>query len=127
MPMAPRNESMRYRVLACDYDGTLAHDGHVDAPTLAALQRLLVSGRQLILVTGRQLRDLLVILPQIDCFARVVAENGAILYRPADREQKLLAPAPPPELIQALRKRGIEHAVGHAIVATLRPHDMALR
>src|SRR5436305_1090676 len=29
---------MRYHVLATDYDGTLAHDGRVDAPTLTEMQ-----------------------------------------------------------------------------------------
>ena len=49
---------MRYRVLACDYDGTLARHGHVEAATLDALKRLKESGRKLILVTGRELPDL---------------------------------------------------------------------
>jgi len=118
---------MRYRVLACDYDGTLAHDGHVDAPVVAALDRFVATGRELILVTGRQLPELLAIFPQIDRFVRVVAENGAILYRPGDRAQKLLAPAPPADFLEALKRRGINADVGHAVVATWRPHDMAVR
>src|SRR5438128_12665455 len=40
---------MRYAVLATDYDGTLATQGHVDAPTLAALEEVRQSGRKLIL------------------------------------------------------------------------------
>lgn len=54
---------MRYLALACDYDGTLAADGHVQEETVAALERLLASGRKLILVTGRQLEDLLSVFP----------------------------------------------------------------
>ena len=46
---------MRYQVLATDYDGTLAQDGHVSLETLAALNRFVASGRRLILVTGREL------------------------------------------------------------------------
>ena len=42
---------MRYLALACDYDGTLAHHGRVDKPTLESLERLLASGRKLVLVT----------------------------------------------------------------------------
>ena len=34
--------------LATDYDGTLARDGSVDAPTLDALERFRESGRALI-------------------------------------------------------------------------------
>src|SRR5262249_22801035 len=48
---------MHYIALACDYDGTLAHDGKVSEPTLAALERLLASGRRLVLVSGRELED----------------------------------------------------------------------
>jgi len=45
------------------------------------------SGRKLILVTGRELDDLIKVFPRIDLFDRVVAENGALLYRPATREE----------------------------------------
>src|SRR4029450_10624204 len=51
------NERMRYHALACDYDGTLAHNGRVNDETMAALERLRGSGRQLIMVTGRELDD----------------------------------------------------------------------
>lgn len=81
---------MRYIALATDCDGTLAHHAEVDAPTLAALKRLRESGRKLILVTGRELDELLGIFPQIDLFDRVVAENGALIYRPATREEQML-------------------------------------
>ena len=40
-------------LVACDYDGTLAHDGKVDEPTVAALRRFRASGRKLVMVTGR--------------------------------------------------------------------------
>lgn len=85
---------MRYLALACDYDGTLATQGRVNAETVDALQHVLASGRKLILVTGRQLEDLLGIFPQVNLFERVVAENGALLYRPASREEKVLATPP---------------------------------
>ena len=78
---------MRYLALACDYDGTLAHHGRVDEATLAALERLLATGRKLILVTGRELPDLLSVFPHLGLFERVVAENGALLYRPGSREE----------------------------------------
>ena len=44
---------MRYLALCTDYDGTLAHHGKVDAPTIAALEKFRASGRKLVLVTGR--------------------------------------------------------------------------
>src|SRR5438034_6707637 len=118
---------MRYLVLACDYDGTLASDGVVSEETLAALQRLRDSGRKLILVTGRELENLLEIFPAIDLFDRVVAENGGVLYRPASREHKTLGEAPPAEVVEALRARGVSPlSVGHCIVSTWQPNENAV-
>jgi HAD superfamily hydrolase (TIGR01484 family) len=127
---------MRYLALATDYDGTLAHDGRVDEPTVRALERLRASGRKLLLVTGRELEDLLAIFPQIDLFDRVVAENGALLYRPKGREEKVLAPPPSAEFVEALRRRNVTPlSVGRSIVATVEPfqkqalaviHDLGL-
>jgi HAD superfamily hydrolase (TIGR01484 family) len=115
---------MRYLVLACDFDGTLASDGKARVETLAALQRLRDSGRKLILVTGRELDNLLDIFPAIDLFDRVVAENGGILYRPASLEHKVLGEAPPADFVEALRARKVSPlSVGHSIVATWQPNE----
>ena len=115
---------MRYIALACDYDGTLAHDGHVDEPTLAALERLRASGRRLVLVTGRRLDDLERVFPQIGVFERVVAENGAVVFDPSAREQRTLAEPPSLAFVERLRERGVSpFEVGHVIVATWRPHE----
>jgi hypothetical protein len=115
---------MRYLALATDYDGTLAADGHVDEETLAALERLRFSGRKLILITGRQLDDLLKVFSQINLFDIVVAENGALLYTPANNQEKLLAERPPQEFIKKLQERGVEPlSVGKVIVATWHPHE----
>jgi hydroxymethylpyrimidine pyrophosphatase-like HAD family hydrolase len=75
---------MRHHALACDYEGTIAPSGQVDEATVAGLERLADSGRKLLLVTGRKLDDLLKVLPQVELFDQVVAENGGLLYRPAD-------------------------------------------
>src|SRR5438270_10044233 len=85
-----RERPMRYLALATDYDGTLAHHGRVAESTLAALQRLLASGRRLILVTGRELDDLRTVFDHWQLFEWVVAENGALLYHPASKREKLL-------------------------------------
>jgi HAD superfamily hydrolase (TIGR01484 family) len=116
---------MRYLALATDYDGTLAKDGHVDESILAALERFRDSGRRLILVTGRELDELLGIFPRIDLFERVIAENGALLYRPAGREEKVLGETPPSALVEAIRKRGVTPlSVGRSIIATFDPHHV---
>ena len=115
---------MRYLALACDYDGTLALRGKVDEPTLAALKRLLATGRQLILVSGRELEDLQSTFEHLELFDMAVLENGALLYKPGTREEKRLAEPPPERFVEAVRRRGVERiSAGRAIVATWRPHE----
>jgi hydroxymethylpyrimidine pyrophosphatase-like HAD family hydrolase len=114
---------MRYLALACDYDGTLASDGQVSSGTVAALERLLASGRKLILVTGRELDDLFSVFPRYDIFEWVVAENGALLYHPATRERKSLAKPPPAKFVARLRERGVPISIGDVIVSTYHPHE----
>jgi hypothetical protein len=119
-----KTESMRYLALASDYDGTLATDGQVNDETIAALERLRQSGRKLLLVTGRELDDLMSVFPQIDLFDLVVAENGALLYNPTSHEEKLLGSQPPEEFIKLLRDRGVDPlSVGRVIVATWHPNE----
>jgi HAD superfamily hydrolase (TIGR01484 family) len=95
--------------------------------TIAALERARASGRRLILVTGRELDELLGVFPRLELFDRVVAENGALLYRPASREITLLAEPPTEEFVQALVERGVQPlSVGRVIVATWTPHETAV-
>ncbi|MET0554706.1 MAG: HAD family hydrolase [Vicinamibacteria bacterium] len=115
---------MRYLALACDYDGTLAHSGAVSEETLSALTYLRSSGRKLLLVTGRRLDDMIRIFPRLELFDRVVVENGALLYRPATREEVPLAEPPPEALVDALHAAGVAPlAVGRTILATWTPHE----
>jgi hydroxymethylpyrimidine pyrophosphatase-like HAD family hydrolase len=118
---------MRYHLLATDYDGTIATDGNVPAETIAALNDVLATGRRLVLVTGRDLDDLMSVFPDLSIFERVVAENGALLYRPATKERRRLAEPPPPALLAALRRRGVAPlSSGEVIVATREPHETAV-
>src|SRR5499427_4462152 len=115
---------MRYHALACDYDGTIAWDGHLTEHTIGAFVGVKKSGRKLILVTGRELDDLMRVCPRLDLFDRVVAENGALLYRPATREERQLAEPPPEGFARELIRRGAERvSTGRVIVATWRPHE----
>jgi hypothetical protein len=66
--------------------------------TWASLRRLRDSGRKLIMVTGRELDELLRLIQHPEMFDRIVAENGAVLYKPATKSLRLLASAPPKEL-----------------------------
>jgi hypothetical protein len=115
---------MRYYAVACDYDGTLAHNGRVNDKTVAALESLRASGRRLILVTGRQLDDLRQNFSRLELFERVVAENGALLYHPKDRKEKSLAEPPREDFLRLLVERGVGPiSVGRSIVATWEPHE----
>lgn len=118
---------MKYLGFATDYDGTLAHYGQVSQEALDALVQLQASGRKLILVTGRELDDLLLVFPNADIFDRIVAENGALLYRPATKEHRVLATPPPEAFVQALKDRAVEPiSVGKVVVATLHPHEQTV-
>ena len=115
---------MRYLALCTDYDGTLAHHGLVDKPTIAALEELRASGRRLVLVTGREMPDLQKVFEPLDLFDLVVAENGALIYRPATRAERLLVDAPSQRFIEELKRRGVERvSVGRCIVATWQPYE----
>lgn len=115
---------MRYHLLATDYDGTLATDGRVSDATVAALKDVLATGRKLVLVTGRELDDLASVFAELALFERVVAENGALLYRPATKERRRLAEPPPAAFVAALRQRGVVPLTrGDVIVATREPHE----
>lgn len=114
---------MAYAALATDYDGTIARDGAVDGPTLAALARLRATGWRLVLATGRELDDVRRLMPGLRLFDRVVAENGAVLHAPATGAVRLLAP-PPPAFAARLAAAGVAplHA-GRVAVATWEAHE----
>jgi HAD superfamily hydrolase (TIGR01484 family) len=121
------SKARRFLALATDYDGTIAHEGIVDEHTLAALKRFKDSGRKLILVTGRELTELISIFPHLDLFEWVVAENGALLYRPSDKIEKILGKLPPSDFLKEIERRGVAPInKGRVIVATWEPHEIAI-
>ncbi|TDD16093.1 HAD hydrolase family protein [Nonomuraea diastatica] len=116
---------MRHNVLACDYDETLARGGRVAETTIEALERLSRAGIKLVLVTGRELDDLLSVFPHPGLFDLVVAENGGLLYDPGQRTCDALAMPPPAALADRLRHEGVSPlGVGQVVVATREPHDV---
>jgi hydroxymethylpyrimidine pyrophosphatase-like HAD family hydrolase len=79
------------------------------------------------MVTGRQLEDLFGVFPYVDLFDSIVAENGAVLYQPITRSEKVLASSAPEELLRALQERGVYPlAIGRVILATWHPHEVAV-
>lgn len=115
---------MRYHVLATDYDGTIALHGKVDEPTVEALRQCKASSRKIILVTGRELDELIALFPEYEIFDLIVAENGALIYNPASKEEILLGERPPQNFINELRQKNVAPmSVGRVIVATWEPHQ----
>jgi len=115
------------RAVATDYDGTLAWDGVVLPSTLEALQYFKKKGGALLMVTGRELPDLFRTFPHVDLFDRIVAENGALLYRPATTESIPLGEPPPWEFAQALVRKGVHPvSVGKVIISTVQPHEIVV-
>ena len=118
------NTGVRHAVLAVDYDGTLATHGVVDNETVTALETVKKTGRRLVLVTGREVEDILRIFKRLDLFDRVVGENGAVVYTPADRRFEILGEPPPAAFVDALRARNVSPlSIGHVIVATWEPNQ----
>ncbi|HEY6130980.1 MAG TPA: HAD hydrolase family protein [Halioglobus sp.] len=118
---------MRYLAFATDYDGTLAKHGFVSEEVLKALKRVRETGRLLLLVTGRELEDLMRVFPDYAIFDRIVAENGALLYRPAAKEELVLGEAPPPALVQRLQELNVSPlSVGRVIVSTWSPNEQVV-
>lgn len=115
------------RMLACDYDGTLAEHGKMNSVTEQALRDVKQAGLLLGLVTGRLLDDLLRVCPQVPLFDIVIAENGAVLYQPSNGETIDLGPSPSAEFCAALDQRGVNFATGRVLVNTLRPYGDAVR
>jgi len=115
---------MHYLALACDFDGTLAHDGVVSDAVIDALVRCRQSRRRVLMVTGRELDDLKRTFSHLDLFDSVVVENGAVLFSPQTGCERPLAAPPPTEFIDALRARGVGPiSVGRVIVATWSPFE----
>lgn len=115
---------MRYHVLATDYDGTLASHGSVDAAMIGKLRELKAGGRKLVLVTGRELKDLEEVFPDHAICDFIVAENGAVIYEPATGRETLLGSPPDSAFIQSLQEKGVSPlSVGKVIVATWEPHE----
>lgn len=110
---------MRHRVLACDYDGTLATDGVVSPSVIESLERISQSGIRLILVTGRTREELFSVFNHASLFAAIVVENGAVVIDGSGGEETLLAPRLPQALVEELRRVGVDPlVVGRVLCST---------
>jgi len=114
---------MRYLALAADYDGTLATDGEFSAAAISAIERLRMSGRRVIAVTGRRLDDFLRVCGRVDLFDYIVAENGALMYAPRTKAETLLGKPVPVDLTKRLTSMGVAYEIGRVIVSTWVPNQ----
>ncbi len=116
---------MYRRVLAFDFDGTLAVHGDVPHEVETALEQCRASGHVLFLVTGRRYET--VSLGHLaELFSGIVWENGAVLSHTASGETYLPFGQLDPRLLKAIEEAGIPFERGLAIAATWTPHDQAL-
>jgi hydroxymethylpyrimidine pyrophosphatase-like HAD family hydrolase len=104
-------EGMRHRVLACDYDGTLATDGICADATVEALERVAAAGIRLLMVTGRTREELADVFDPGALFEAIVLENGALVIDVRTGEEQLLAPRVPPALVEEYRRTGVQPLV----------------
>lgn len=106
---------MRLRVIATDYDGTVATDGQLHPDVRAAIRAARQRGVLVVIVTGRILSELRDVTGGLDFVDGVVAENGAVISMAGGHTMQL-GPPPPMSLITALTKRGIDFKVGRCVV-----------
>lgn len=116
---------MYRRVMAFDFDGTIAVEGRVPSELERALEQCRASGHALFLVTGRRL-ETVPLGPVGKLFDGIVWENGAVLSHTASGEIYLPFGQLDPRLLKALTDAGIPFDQGLAIAATWAPHDQAV-
>jgi hydroxymethylpyrimidine pyrophosphatase-like HAD family hydrolase len=106
---------MKLRVLALDYDGTIAQNGKLDAHVKAAIIEARARGVAVVLVTGRILSELKKVVGDLSLFDAIVAENGAVLFFPSGYS-RLIGERPPAAFLEELRRRKIDFLAGESVV-----------
>ena len=107
---------MKPRVLALDFDGTIAVNDTIDVDVAAAIQEARTAGLLVVLVTGRTLSDLDALFCSPPPFDAIVAENGAVLRLPNLFSPVMLTQAPDLQFLAELQSHGIRHQRGHCVV-----------
>lgn len=116
---------MYRKVLAFDFDGTIAENGVVPPDLESALEQCRLTGHALFLVTGRRFET--VSLGSLaELFTGIVWENGALLSHTASGELYFPFGQLPPHILKGLEQAGIPIERGMAIAATWLPHDQVV-
>jgi hydroxymethylpyrimidine pyrophosphatase-like HAD family hydrolase len=112
-------EAMRHRVLACDYDGTLATEGVCSDRTVQALKRVAAAGIRLVLVTGRTREELADVFDPGTLFEAIIVENGAVVIDVKTGKEELLGPRLPSRLVDEFARTGVDPlVVGRVLFST---------
>lgn len=106
---------MRIRVIALDYDGTIATDGVLDPAVRESIRLARRRGVLVVIVTGRILSEFRHVVGGLEFVDGVVAENGAVVSLPGGYT-RLLGHTPPVSLLTELTERGIDFKTGRSVV-----------
>jgi hydroxymethylpyrimidine pyrophosphatase-like HAD family hydrolase len=107
---------VKLSVIALDYDGTIARHDRLDPSVLQAIAAARTNGIVVLLVTGRILSELQRVAGDLRFVDGVIAENGAVMFFPETGHQTVLAPLVPDAFLRELRRLGVPHHAGHALV-----------
>jgi hypothetical protein len=116
-----------YRLLAFDYDETLATDGRMHPAAAEALAEARDAGWRLALVTGRTFDRVVEICPELHLFDLVVPENGCLMHVPASGAVEELIAGPVDRLRSALDAAAIPFFPGRVVTITKRHHEAGVR
>ena len=113
---------MYCRVIACDFDGTGATNGHPAPEFYAALAAARAQGIVTLLVTGRVLEDVQRAYEEASPFDAVVAENGAVVQLCALGRTIQIGRPPSEHFLGELRAQGVPFHTGAVIIGTWEQH-----
>jgi hydroxymethylpyrimidine pyrophosphatase-like HAD family hydrolase len=113
---------MYRRILAFNFDGTLAENGIVPLALQTVLEQLHADGYALFMVTGRRFGNAELGSLE-DVFAGIAWENGAVLHHTTTDEVYLPFGHIDPRLVEALELAQVPLERGRAIVSTGNAHD----
>ena len=119
---------MNCKLLATDYDETVAESTRVRPETLDALRELREAGIRLVLTTGPSVENVLQIFPGVNVFHLVLGENGSVMYDPDSKVTTLLGDPPPAIFVETLKRKGVDPlSIGLVMVAAWSEHLQTIK
>ena len=112
---------MKVRVLALDFDGTIAVDGRLDGEVADAIRDAREADVMTVLVSERMLADVQALLPAPDLFGAIVAEGGAVVQMSNGASPNVLARGPDAALLAELQRLEVAHRSGRNALESADP------